>query len=46
MDNKTLTITDNRTGKTYTLPLDKGNIRTPPQQNLWVDSGSGSRPSV
>jgi citrate synthase len=27
MDNETLTVTDNRTGKTYTLPLFKGNIR-------------------
>jgi len=28
MDNETLTITDNRTGKTYTVPLSHGNIRT------------------
>lgn len=28
MDNETLTITDNRTGKTYTVPLSNGNIRT------------------
>ena len=28
MDKETLTITDNRTNKTYTIPLDKGNIRT------------------
>ncbi|HYK87396.1 MAG TPA: citrate synthase, partial [Acidobacteriota bacterium] len=28
MANETLTITDNRTGKTYTVPIFKGNIRT------------------
>ena len=28
MENETLTVTDNRTGKTYTIPFDKGNIRT------------------
>jgi citrate synthase len=28
MDNETLTITDNRTAKTYTIPLVDGNIRT------------------
>jgi citrate synthase len=28
MDNETLTITDSRTGKIYTVPLDKGNVRT------------------
>ncbi len=28
MENETLTITDNRTGKTYTVPLFKGSIRT------------------
>jgi len=28
MNNETLTITDNRTGKTYTIPLEQGNIRT------------------
>jgi len=27
MENETLTITDNRTGKTYTVPLFKGNLR-------------------
>src|SRR5580693_5980625 len=27
MSNETLTVTDNRTGKTYTLPLHDGNIR-------------------
>ncbi len=27
MENETLTITDNRTGKTYTMPLFKGNLR-------------------
>lgn len=27
MPNETLTITDNRTGKTYTLPIDKDAIR-------------------
>jgi len=28
MENETLTVTDNRSGKTYTIPVDKGNIRT------------------
>ena len=28
MENESLTVTDNRTGKTYTLPLVEGNIRT------------------
>jgi citrate synthase len=28
MNNETLTVTDNRTGKTYTLPLFKGCVRT------------------
>jgi citrate synthase len=28
MENETLTITDNRTGKSYTLPLKDGNIRS------------------
>ena len=28
MPNETLTITDNRTGKTYTLPIEKGAIRS------------------
>jgi len=28
MGNETLTITDNRTGRTYTIPLTNGNIRT------------------
>jgi citrate synthase len=28
MDNETLTVTDNRTGKTYIIPLYHGNIRT------------------
>jgi hypothetical protein len=24
----------------------KGGVKRPPQQNLWVDSGSGSRPKL
>jgi len=28
MDNETLSVTDNRTGRTYTIPLYQGNIRT------------------
>ena len=27
MSERTLTITDNRTGKTYTLPIEKGTVR-------------------
>ncbi len=38
MENETLTITDNRTGKTYTIPLYKGNIRTMDLRQIKVDA--------
>jgi citrate synthase len=35
---ETLTITDNRTGKTYTVPIFKGNIRTMDLRQIKVDA--------
>jgi len=35
---ETLTITDNRTGKTYTVPVFKGNIRTMDLRQIKVDA--------
>lgn len=38
MQNQTLTITDNRTGKTYTVPLQDGNIRTMDLRQIKLDA--------
>src|ERR1022692_1189746 len=38
MSNETLTITDNRTGKTYTLPLHDGNIRAIDLRQIKADA--------
>ena len=50
MDKETLTITDNRTNKTYTIPLDKGNIRTMDLRQIKKDAEDfgvmGVRPRV
>jgi citrate synthase len=38
MSNETLTITDNRTGKTYTVPVHDGNIRAIDLRQIKVDA--------
>ncbi len=38
MENETLTITDNRTGKNYTVPVSKGTIRATDLRQIKVDA--------
>jgi RecB family endonuclease NucS len=42
---KAFIIIEYKRDKNYSV-VDQGFMYLPPQQNLWVDSGSGSRPSV
>ncbi len=41
MPSETLTITDNRTGREYTLPIVDGTIRAPDLRQIGVDEGDG-----
>ena len=41
MPSETLTITDNRTGREYTLPIVDGTIRAPDLRQIGVEEGDG-----